>query len=63
MTNLSFCESHNTVTPSAYPKTKSREKLALTITATITERNLQESAPHIVQSRIDIDNTGMGAKL
>ena len=45
-TNLAFC--HTIPTISAKPKTNSHEKLAFNRTTTITERNLQKTAPRIL---------------
>ena len=44
--NLAFC--HTIPTISAKPKTNSHEKLAFNRTTTITERNLQKTAPRIL---------------
>ena len=48
-TNLAFC--HNISTISYKPKAYSHEKMAFNRTTTITERNLQESAPYFIQKR------------
>ena len=45
-TNLAFC--HTIPTISAKPKANSHEKLAFNRTTTITERNLQKTAPRIL---------------
>ena len=47
--NLAFCHTISTI--GTKPKTNPHEILAFNKTTTTTERNLQGSAPHIVQMR------------